>query len=85
MVLSDVYEDFEEHSGLEFKMLLNEVKKETQSNRARALPAMKTKDEVRDELDEIEKLMEKLKGVSTRAERRRLLAQFNRKQALQYS
>ena len=52
--------------------------------RAKQMPEMKTKEEVRDELDEIEKLMEKMKSVSSRSERRRLLAQYNRKQALQY-
>ena len=33
---------------------------------------------MKDELEEIEELIEKLKEAGTRAERRRLLAQFNR-------
>ena len=47
--------------------------------RAESLPILKTKDEMRDELEEVEKLMEKMKKVGSRQERRRLLAQFNRK------
>ena len=42
---------------------------------------MKTKDEARDELEEIEKLMEKLRSIKSRSERRRVLAQFNKRQA----
>ena len=45
---------------------------------------VKTKDEARDEIEEVEQLMAKLKNVSSRTERRRLMAQFNRKQALQW-
>ena len=49
--------------------------------RSEALPPQKTKEQARDELEEIEKLMEKMKSVKSRGEKRRLLAQFNRKQA----
>lgn len=38
------------------------------------IPAEKTKDEARDELEEIEVLMDKMKDVGSRQERRRLLA-----------
>lgn len=48
------------------------------------IPEEKSKDEARNELEEIEILMEKLKGVASRQERRRLLAQFNKKQAIMY-
>ena len=47
--------------------------------RSDALPPAKTKDQARDELEEIEQLMEKLKSIKTRSEKRRLLAQFNRR------
>jgi len=65
-------------------MFFNEVKMEAQKMRQNTLPPLKTKDEARDELEEIENLIERLKKVSSRVERRRLLAQFNRKQALTY-
>ena len=39
---------------------------------------VKTKDEARDEIEEVEQLMAKLKNVASRTERRRLMAQFNR-------
>lgn len=81
MVLAELYEDFEDRDGLESKIFLNDVRQEVQTMRAKALPPMKTKDEARDELEEIENLMEKLKKTKTRQERRRMLAQFNRKQA----
>ena len=64
-------------------MLLNDVRKEAQQIKALQQPVLKTKEELSDELDEIELLMDKLKKVSSRTERRRLLAKFNRKQAMQ--
>ena len=85
-MLAEVYSDFEENGGLEFKMLLNDVQKEVQQMRSEqgqtaAVIPTKTKEQARDELEEIEVLMEKLRDVKSRSERRRLLAQFNRKQA----
>ena len=44
-----------------------------QSETAAVIPT-KTKEQARDELEEIEVLMEKLRDVKTRSERRRLLA-----------
>lgn len=55
-------------------MLLNDVKKEAQAMRQDALPPMKTKEQARDELEEIETLMDRLKTVKSRTEKRRLLA-----------
>ncbi len=55
-------------------MLLNDVKKEAQAMRQDSLPPMKTKEQARDELEEIETLMDRLKTVKSRTEKRRLLA-----------
>ena len=73
-MLAQTFEDFEENNGLEFKMFFNEVKKEAANMRQKALPPLKTKEEARDEIEEIEILIEKLKNVSSRVERRKLLA-----------
>ena len=73
-MLAEILADFEEQDGLEFKMLLNDVKKEAQAMRQEALPPLKTKEQSRDELEEIETLMDRLKTVKSRTEKRRLLA-----------
>ena len=74
-MLAETFEDLEENDGLEFKMLFNEVKKESQKRQQVApLPPEKTKEEARDEIEQVEQLMDKLKKVSTRSERRRLMA-----------
>ena len=54
-MLAETFEDFEENDGLEFKMLFNEVKMESQ-RRQETLPPIpvKTKDEARDEIEEVE-------------------------------
>jgi len=82
-MLGEILADFEDQGGLEFKMLLNDVQKEAQAMKQESMPLMKTKEESRDELEEIETLMDRLKQVKSRTERRRLLAQFNKKQAKQ--
>lgn len=69
-MLAEAFEDLQENDGVEFKMLFNEIKRESmrreEETKLSLVPAEKTKEDVRDEIEEVEKLMQKLKTVNSR-------------------
>ncbi len=83
-VSNSILEDLKEGS-LEFNLLVSELE-EVMSKKYEVVEQQeeKSKDQLNNELDEIEALVEKIKSVKSRKEKRKLMAEYNQKQAFKF-